>query len=88
MWYSNPTSAANRDLPPGGAVVMGRDDDNFHCDGCSQEVDHLLMAQGGHRHLADLHQAAALPQTCLPGIAIGFYICHDALIVNMEAKLS
>lgn len=82
------SSAADSDLPPRGAVIMGRDDDNFHCDGRSQEIDHLLMAQGGHCYLADLHQAAALPQTRLPGIAVGLYIRHDTLIVDVEAKLS
>lgn len=46
------------------------------------------MAQSGHRHLADLHQPAALPQPCLPGIAVGLHVRHDALVVDMEAKLS
>ena len=85
-WYINGPGLS--DLPPRGAVVMWGDDDDLHCDRCSQEVDHLLMAQGGHGHLADLHQPAALPQPCLPGIAVGLHICHDALIVDVEAKLS
>lgn len=67
---------------------MWGDNDNFHRDRCSQEIDHLLVAQSGHRHLADLHQPAALPQPCLPGIAVGLHICHDALVVDVEAKLS
>lgn len=67
---------------------MGGDDDNLHCDGRSQEIDHLLMAQSGHCHLADLHQPAALPQPRLPGVAIGLHVRHDALVVDMEAKLS
>ena len=76
------------DLPPWGAVVMRGDDDDLHCDRCSQEVDHLLVAQSGHGHLADLYQPAALPQPCLPGIAVGLHICHNALVVDMEAELS
>lgn len=80
-------TAANSDLPPWGAVIVRGDDDDLDCDGCSQEINHLLVAQGGHGHLADLYQPAALPQPRLPGVAVGLYICHDALIVDMEAKL-
>lgn len=87
LWTPRLT-AANSDLPPWGAVIMGGNNDNFHRDGCSQEINHLLVAQSGHRHLADLHQPAALPQPCLPGIAVGLYVCYDTLVVDMEAKLS
>lgn len=81
-------TAANSDLPPWGAVIMRGDNDHLHRDGCSQQIDHLLMAQSGHCHLADLYQPAALPQPCLPGIAVGLHVCHDALVVDMEAELS
>lgn len=46
------------------------------------------MRQGGHRHLADLHQPAALPEPGLPSVPIGLHLSDDALEVDMKAQLA
>jgi len=65
-----------------------RDDDHLDGDGGAQQVDHLLVGERGHRHLADLHQAAAGPQPRLPGVAVQLHLGHDALEVDVEAQLA
>ena len=60
-------------LPAGGAVLVWLDDDHLHADGRPQEVDHLLVGEGCHGDLADLHQPAALPKPRLPGEAEGLH---------------
>ena len=67
---------------------MGGDDDHLDGDGGAQQVDHLLVGQRGHRHLADLHQAAAGPQPRLPGVPVELHLRHDALKVDVEAQLA
>lgn len=67
---------------------MRLDYHHFDADGRAQEVDHLLVGEGGHRHLADLHQPAALPQSRLPGKAERLHVGHDALEVDVEAELA
>lgn len=75
-------------IPAWCAVLIGRDNDNLHCHRCPEQINHLLMAQGGHGHLADLHQAAALAQPRLPCVAVGLHVCHNALVVHMETQLA
>jgi len=75
-------------LPARGAVFVRLDDDHLDGDGGAQQVDHLLVGERGHRHLADLHQPAALPQARLPGEAEGLHVGHDALEVDVEAQLA
>lgn len=75
-------------LPSGGAVFMRLDYHHFHTDGCAQQVDHLLVCESSHSHLADLHQSAALPQSSLPGEAKGLHISHDAFKVDVETELA
>ena len=67
---------------------MRGDDDHLHSDGGPEQVDHLLVRQRGHRHLANLHQSAALPEPGLPGVAVGLHLSDDALKVNVEAQLA
>lgn len=67
---------------------MGLDDHHFHGDRRAQQINHLLVSQRSDSHLADLHQSAALPQPCLPGEAEGLHVGHDALEVDMKAKLA
>lgn len=67
---------------------MRGNDDHFDGDRGPQEVDHLLVGQRGHRHFANLHQPAALPEPGLPGVTIGLHLGNDALEVNVEAQLA
>lgn len=57
-------------------------------DGGPEEVDHLLVRQRRHCHLADLHQSAALPEAGLPGVTVRLHLCHDALEIDVEAQLA
>ncbi len=74
-------------IPSGSSVLIRLDDDHLDADGGAQQVDHLLVGQRGHRHLTDLHQPAALPQTGLPRVSERLHVSHDALEVNVEAQL-
>lgn len=67
---------------------MGLDDNHFHSHRCPQEVNHLLMGQRGHGHLADLHEPAPLAKACLPGKAERLHVGDDSFKVHMEAKLT
>lgn len=67
---------------------MRLDYNHLDADGCAQQVDHLLVGESGHDHLADLHQPAALPESGLPGEAEGLHVGHDALKVDVEAELA
>lgn len=53
-----------------------------------EEIDHLLVRKRRHRHLADLHQSAALPESGLPGVTVGLHLGYDALEVDVEAQLA
>lgn len=67
---------------------MRLDHHHFDAHRRAQQVDHLLVRERGHDHLADLHQSAALPQACFPSKAEGLDISHDPLEVDVEAKLA
>lgn len=67
---------------------MWRDDDHLDSHGGSEQVDHLLVRQRGHRHFAYLHQSAALPEPSLPGVAVGLHLGNNALKVDMKAQLA
>lgn len=67
---------------------MGLDYNHFDCDGCAQEVNHLLVSESGDGHLANLHQPAALSQPCLPGEAKWLYISNNTLKIDVETKLT
>lgn len=67
---------------------MWRNDDHLHSDRGPEQVDHLLVRQGGHRHLANLHQSAALSEPSLPGVTVGLHLRYDALEIDMEAQLA
>lgn len=75
-------------LPAWCGVVMRRNDDHLHGHRGAQQVDHLLVRQRGHRHFANLHQSAALPQPSLPGITIGLHFCNDALEIHVKTQLA
>lgn len=75
-------------IPSGGSVLIRLDNDDLDGDGCSQEVDHLLVGQSRHRHFADLNQSAALAQTRLPGVTEGLHIGHDSFEVDVESELT
>lgn len=66
---------------------MWGNNDHFDSNRGSEKVDHLLMRQRGHRHLADLHQSAALPEPSLPSVTVGLYLSNNALKVDMESQL-
>ena len=61
---------------PRGAVRVRRDDRDCHRHRGLEEVHHLLVGERAHRVLADLHQAAALPQTSLPGVTEVLNLCQ------------
>lgn len=67
---------------------MGLDDDHLHSHRGPEKVNHLLMGQCGHSHLADLHEAATLAKAGLPRKTERFHVCHDSLEVHMEAQLA
>lgn len=67
---------------------MWGDDNHLDSNRGSEQVDHLLMGQRGHRHLANLHQSTALSEPSLPSIAIWLHLCNDALKVDMKAQLA
>lgn len=79
---------ASQALPPGRAIVMGLDDDHLHGHGGPEQVNHLLVGQSGHGHLADLHEAAPLAKAGLPGEAERFHVCNDSFEIHVEAKLA
>lgn len=67
---------------------MWRDDHHSDRHGGAQQVDDLLVRQRCHGHLADLHQSAALPQPCLPRVAVGLDVGYNALKIHMEPELA
>lgn len=67
---------------------MRGNDDHLDSNRGSEQVDHLLVRQRGHSHLANLHQSAALPEPGLPGVTIGLHLSNNALKVDMEAQLA
>ena len=77
-----------RGVPAGRGVLVRRDDEHPDGDGGAQQVDHLLVRERGHGHLADLHQAASLPQAGLPGVPVRLHLGHDALVVDVETQLA
>lgn len=75
-------------IPSGSSVLIGLYDDDLDGDGGPQQVDHLFVGQRRHRHLADLHQPAALTQASFPRVSERLYVSHDALEVHVEAELA
>lgn len=67
---------------------MWGNNDHLDSNGGSEEVDHLLVGQRGHRHLANLHEPAALPEPRLPSITVGLHLGNDALKVDMKTQLA
>lgn len=67
---------------------MRGNDDHFDGDRGPEEVDHLLVGQRGHRHLANLHQSAALSEPGLPSVTVGLHLGNDALEVDVETQLT
>lgn len=67
---------------------MRGNDDHFDGDRGPEEVDHLLVGQRGHCHLANFHQSAALPEPGLPSVTIGLHLGNDALEVDVETQLA
>lgn len=75
-------------IPSGSSVLIGLYDDDLDGDRGPQQVDHLLVCQRRHRHLADLHQPTALTQTSFPRVSERLHVSHDALEVHVEAELA
>lgn len=75
-------------LPSWRSVFVGLNDDHFDGHRRAQQVNHLLVGERGHGHLADLHQPAALPQARLPSEAERLHVGHDAFKVDVEAELA
>lgn len=67
---------------------MRGNNDHLDSDRGSEEVDHLLMRQRCHRHLAYLHQSAALPEPGLPSKTVRLHLSNDALKVDMKSQLA
>ena len=53
-----------------------------------QQLDHLLVTQGRHRVLVDLHQPGSLPEAGLPGVAEVLHLGDEAVVLNVEAQLA
>lgn len=67
---------------------MGWYNHNFHSYWGAEKVYHLLVWKRGHSHFANFDQSAALPQPRLPGVTVRLNLRHDALVVNVKAKLA
>ena len=67
---------------------MRGDHRHGHRHGGLQEVDHLLVGQGAHGVLADLHQPASLSETRLPGVAKVLDLGDEAVVLDVEAELT
>lgn len=79
--------AGQMPLPAGCAVVEGWDDDHLDSDRGTQQVNHLVVGQCDHGHLADFHQPAALPEAGLPGKPIVLHLGHGPVVLHVEAQL-
>lgn len=75
-------------LPSGSAIFIRLNYNHFDGDWGAKQVNHLLVSEGSNGHLADLHQSAALSQSCLPGETKGLHVGYDALEIDVEAELA
>lgn len=76
-------------FPPawGPVVVRGQQQDRDG-DGCSQQVNHLLVCHCHQGHLADVEQAGAGPEATLPGEPVRLHLGHRPRAAHVEAQLA
>ena len=55
---------------------------------CVVLVPFLLVCERGDGVAADLHEAAALPQPGLPGVAKVLHLGDQAVVLDMESQLA
>ena len=67
---------------------MGRYHRHRHGSTGLEQVDHLLVGEGGDGMAADLDKAAALTEARLPGVAKVLHLRDEAVVLHVEAELA
>jgi hypothetical protein len=67
---------------------LRRNDRDGDHDGGFEQVDHLVVGKGGHGHLANLDQSGTLPQSGLPGEAVGLHLGDNSVRLHVESQLA